>query len=72
MRISTKILLFVSVLALLAVGVGVALVMIENNVYIDETNMQTTESGLSDLQNGINDRMKTTGTTRCCWPGALP
>ncbi|MGI6175449.1 MAG: methyl-accepting chemotaxis protein [Christensenellales bacterium] len=60
MKISTKILLFVSALAVVAVTAAVSIVMIENNSYIDETNLKHAQSGLADLQAGIEERLEIT------------
>lgn len=57
MRISTKILLFVSVLSILAVAAAVSVVMVENSNYIDQASVDRVESGLADMQHNISDQL---------------
>ena len=57
MKISTKILLFVSAIALVAVTAAAGLSMIENAAYVDQASNERAAAGLTDLERGIQEQL---------------
>ncbi len=58
MKISTKILLFVSAIAVVAVTAAAGLSMIENAAYVDQASSERAAAGLTDLERGIEEQME--------------
>ncbi len=58
MKVSAKILLIVTAMILVTVTAAVGIVMAENVTFIDQTNLDLAQAGLTDLQGSITDQLQ--------------